>query len=225
VIRTLIVDDDFRVAALHRAFTERIQGYAVIGEAHTGAEALSKCAALRPQLVLLDIYLPDISGLEIARRLREPGRAPVDVIAITAARDVDTVRAAIQSGVLNYLVKPFSFGAFREKLEAYAALVARLSQVREADQHEVDRIYGLLRSQPPSRLPKGLSQATLDLVRQVLAEAGSDLTAAEVASRAGVSRVTARRYLEHLCDTGHAALRLRYGTAGRPEHRYRTASI
>jgi response regulator of citrate/malate metabolism len=226
VIRTLIVDDDFMVAAVNRAYVERVDGFTVVGEAHTGADALAMTARLRPDLILLDIYLPDLSGLEVLRRLRAselPDRAPVDVLVVTAARDVETVRTAMHGGVFQYLVKPFSFVTLREKLEGYAALRARLAKVSKvADQTEVDRLYELLRPTGSAPLPKGLSRTTLELIGAVLAEASGDLSAVDVAERTGVSRVTARRYLEFLCETGQADLALRYGSAGRPEHRYQS---
>ena len=126
MIRTLVVDDDFMAASVHRSFTERVPGFEVVGEALTGADALHMVRRLRPDLVLLDIYLPDMSGLEGMRRLREPGMTPVDVISITSAKDVATLRSAMQGGVIHYLVKPFSFLTFRERLESYAALKSRL---------------------------------------------------------------------------------------------------
>jgi two-component system CitB family response regulator len=224
MIRTLIVDDDFRVAAIHRSFTERVEGFSVVGEAHTGAAALEQASRLRPDLVLLDIYLPDMAGLEVARRLGEPGHPAVDVIAVTAARDAATVHAAIQGGALHYLVKPFTFATFREKLDRYAAWRVQLGLVGLADQRDVDRLYGVLRAQGSPMLPKGLSGTTLDLVQHVLRGAGGDLSATDVAAAAGVSRVTARRYLDHLRATGRVELRLQYGNAGRPEHRYRLAA-
>lgn len=221
MIRTLIVEDDFRVAEIHRAFVERLSGFAVVGEARNAAEALELAERTQPQLVLLDMYLPDRSGLDVLRSLHGPGRRPVDVIAITAAKDVETLRAALQGGVLHYLVKPFPFNAFREKLESYAAAQARLARVREVDQEEVDRIYALLRAEPTSALPKGLSAATLALVAQSVREAGADVSALEVARTTGISRVTSRRYLEHLSRTGVVAISMRYGSSGRPEHRFR----
>src|SRR5947208_3916510 len=115
VIRTLIVDDDFRVAALHRAYVEKVPGFSVVGEAGTGAEALRLIAQSKPDLLLLDIYLPDISGLEVMRTIREAGAARVDVIAITAARDVESLRSAMHGGVVHYLIKPFRFAALQEK--------------------------------------------------------------------------------------------------------------
>ena len=221
-IRTLIVDDDFRVASIHRDFIERIPSFTVVGIAHTASDALTRAAADRPDLVLLDIYLPDRSGLEVLRELHSTGRPPVDVIAITAANDVETLRSALQGGVVHYLVKPFQFNAFREKLESYAALRSRLRQVREIDQDEIDEVFATLRagSTAPT-LPKGLSPATFALVARTLRGIEDDLSAEEVADRTGVSRVTSRRYLDRLARTGLVQVTMRYGKTGRPEHRYR----
>lgn len=222
MIRAIIVDDDFRVAALHRAYTERVPGFSVVGEARTGADAVALVEKVKPDLVLLDIYLPDMSGLDVLRMLREEGRPDLDVIAITAARDVQTLRSAIKGGVVHYLVKPFRFAAFEEKLQSFAAARRRLAGLREADQGEVDRIFGLLRSAgPDTSLPKGLSLTTLEVVVRKLLESRTGLTAQDVAEMTGISRVTARRYLDHLCELGRAEITLRYGNVGRPEHRYR----
>ena len=223
MIRTLVVDDDFRVADLHRLYTERVGGFEVVGVAHTGAEALLLSERLRPQLVLLDIYLPDMSGLDALRRLRDAGRA-IDVITITAAKDVETIRSAMQRGSVHYLIKPFTFTVFREKLQSYAEVQARLARVTEANQAEVDRLYGLLRTGLDEELPKGLSPATRDLVVGALRSAPDALSASEVARMAGLSRVTARRYLEHLSSGGLVEVTMQYGTPGRPEHRYRLSA-
>lgn len=220
LVRTLVVDDDFRVAALHRCYTERVPGFVVVGEALSGAAALDGIESLRPDLVLLDMYLPDIGEDELLRRLRHPDRPAVDVIAVTSARDPATLRLALRHGVVHYLVKPFSFGAFQEKLERYRSLGVRLSQLAHVDQREVDALYNLLRTSTCERLPKGLSGVTMDAVLAALRETPGHLTAADVGARAGVSRVTARRYLDHLCTVGRARLTLRYGSTGRPQHRY-----
>jgi two-component system CitB family response regulator len=222
VIRTLIVDDDFRVADVHRGYVERLDGFRVVGQAHTGTEALQAIQRVRPDLVLLDLYLPDVPGLEILHRIHALGADRPDVIVVTAARDVDSLRAAMRGGVVHYLVKPFSFQAFEEKLRRYATLRGRMAQLAEADQAEVDRLFSLLRTSPEdSQLPKGVSEETLRLILDVLSTASGDLNAAEIAEAAGVSRVTARRYLEELADTGRVDMTLRYGGPGRPEHRYR----
>ena len=221
MIRTLVVDDDYRVAELHCAYVERVTGFQVAGRAHTGADALTDVAQLRPDLVLLDIYLPDMSGLEVLQRLREDEKTALDVIAITAARDVESLRAAMRGGVVHYLIKPFLFPTFEEKLLSYAAARDKMRRLANAEQGDVDRIFGALRSGHAEALPKGLSDATLELVVHALAGSHSGLPATTVADQAGVSRVTARRYLDHLCQLGRAELTMRYGTPGRPEHRYR----
>lgn len=221
MIATLVVDDDYRVAELHGAYVEQVPGFTVVGTAHSGGEAIALVDRLRPELVLLDLYLPDMSGLEVLRQLREEAHPAVDVIAITAARDVVSLREAMRGGVVHYLVKPFRLSAFEEKLTSYAGARARLARMGEADQLQVDRIFSALRSSGGERLPKRLSDATLELVLRTLGGAHSGLAAADVARAAGLSRVTARRYLEHLCRLGRAELTLRYGTPGRPEHRYR----
>jgi response regulator of citrate/malate metabolism len=223
VIRTLVVDDDFMAASVHRSFAERVPGFEVVGEANTGAQALELVAALEPDLVLLDIYLPDIGGLEVMRRLRD-AESEVDVIAITSAKDVKTLRGAMQQGVVHYLVKPFTFATFRERLESYAALRARLERLHQADQREVDRLYALLRTGGGDALPKGVSAPTLALVAEVVRDADDEVSASDVAQRSGISRGTARRYLEFLADSGTLELTLRYGAAGRPEHLYRWAA-
>ena len=132
-VRTLIVDDDVRVADIHKGYVERVEGFSVAGVANRGTEALRKILEEAPDLVLLDIYLPDLGGLEVCRRLRAANNL-VDVIAVTAARDLDTVKGAVGLGVAQYLVKPFTFATFRDKLERYAAYRKLAERTTEADQ-------------------------------------------------------------------------------------------
>ncbi|RCV57458.1 two-component system response regulator [Marinitenerispora sediminis] len=215
-VRVLVVDDDFMVARVNRGLVQRVAGFTVVGEAHTGAAALTAAARLRPDLVLLDIYLPDMSGLEVLRRLREAPGPEVDVLAVTAARDVATIRAAMRGGVVHYLIKPFTREALWERLDRYRRIDQRLSAGPEIGQAEVDRMFGGGRAED---LPKGLTPQTRELVGRALRAAG-DLSATECGDLVGLSRVSARRYLEHLVETGEAEVRLRYGAAGRPERRY-----
>jgi two-component system CitB family response regulator len=223
MIRTVVVDDDYRVASIHAAYVAKVDGFEVIAQSHTAAAAVDTATRLRPDLLLLDLYLPDEHGLDLVARLRGEELSPVDVIVITAAKDADSVRAAMQHGALHYLLKPFSFPALRDKLLSYAQMRGRLDAMQTADQRSVDRVYGALRT--PSQLAgcKGRSDYTLDTVEVLLAGAGQDLSAAEVAERTGMSRATAQRYLTHLHDLGRVSVRLRYGASGRPEHGYRWA--
>ena len=224
MIGVLVVDDDFMVARVHRGYVEKVPGFRVLGEAHTGADALRSVQAQRPDLVLLDIYLPDRSGLDVLRELRASAEVAPDVIVVTAARDVDTVRAAMHGGVANYLVKPFAFATFADRLQRYAEGRRNLSGSGELQQSDVDRAFELVRRSASPPLPKGLSATTCALVVTALREAEGDLSAGETAERVGISRVSARRYLEHLSTTGQVTQRPRYGSAGRPEHRYAWAA-
>ena len=220
-IRVVVVDDDFAVAQVNRAFVDAHAGFTVVAEAHTGEEALAAIAATRPHLVLLDVYLPDIGGLDVLRRLRASGDE-VEVIAVTAARDLETVRHARLLGVRHYLVKPFSGSSLAERLEDVRRSIAADRAVPETalDQRAVDRGLGIA-SARRAPLPKGLSPVSLERVAAGLAACEGDASAAEIAEALGMSRVSARRYLEHLVAAGAAVVAPRYGTAGRPEHRYR----
>ena len=222
MIGVLIVDDDFMVAKVHAGFVSALEGFEVVGTASSGAQALAEIDRLHPDLVLLDVYLPDMTGLEVLRRLRA-GESPVDVIVISAARDVDSIRSALHGGVLHYLVKPFDRRAFETRLRDYAALRGELEELGEAAQPDVDRMFGMSRggAQPVAQTPKGIAPETLELVRRTLEEVGPDgLSASECSERTGLARVSARRYLEQLVAQQEADVRQRYGTAGRPERRF-----
>jgi two-component system CitB family response regulator len=226
-VRVLVVDDDFAVASIHRGYVESVPGFTVVGEVHQGLDVTRAVLEQSPDLVLLDIYLPDVSGIEVLRRLRaDPATSAVDVIAVTASREVDTVRAAMTGGVVHYLIKPFTLAAFQERLRGYAGHRRELALAERrgplSDQAEVDRV--LAASHQPIAVaapPKGLSALTLGLVEAQLQEAHRELSAGEAAALCGLARVSVRRYLEHLVATGRASVQPRYGSAGRPEHLYR----
>lgn len=222
MIDVLVVDDDFMVSRIHRGFVERVPGFRVVGTAHTGQEALDSAAELRPDLVLLDLYLPDIFGLDVVTRLRTAG-LDCDVLVISAARESDAVRGAVRHGVVNYLLKPFGFDDLRRRLEQYAAQRSGMYAAEVHSQADVDRVLARATSTraTAAALPKGLSTVTAGLVEGALRAADETMSAAECAQKVGISRVSARRYLEHLHDTGRADVTLRYAVPGRPERRYR----
>jgi response regulator of citrate/malate metabolism len=222
MIRVLLVDDDALTLELHRTYVDRLDGFVVAGEC-TGARAavhavLDRTDADDFDLVLLDVTMPDGSGLDVLRTLRARAAA-VDVIAITAVRDAETVRQMAALGVFQYLVKPFSFAVFQERLAQYGAHRAQARATDgEATQSEIDALLG--RSTGTISLPKGLSPSSLDRVTAAL-RARSPLSASEAAIELGMSRVAARRYLEHLAEEGLVDRGARYGTRGRPETEYR----
>jgi response regulator of citrate/malate metabolism len=218
VIRTLIVEDDYHVSTIHAAYVRKVPGFDVAGHAASAASARAEIMRLAPDLVLLDLYLPDGHGLDLVREVLEHHDHRPDFLVITAAREMATVRTAMQLGTVHYLVKPFRFAQLEERLIAYRDLRGRLARVEEAEQHEVDVLYGLLRG--PAPLPKGQSGPTMARIRELLRDAPEDLSAAEIAERIGISRSTAQRYLAQLARQGTVELRLHYGATGRPEHRY-----
>ena len=212
----LIVDDDFMVAEIHRRFVEQVDGFRAVGVARTGTEALAAVRDMKPHLMLLDVYLPDMTGLEVLQRLRSGGDR-VGVIMITAARELDTVKGALDGGAADYLIKPFEFPQFKSKLEAFAARVDTLESAGGIDQTLVDSLFGRPGGAAQA-LPKGLGAETGQLVLNAVRGVG-EVSAAECADLVGISRVSARRYLEHYLSAGALELRLQYG-AGRPERRY-----
>jgi response regulator of citrate/malate metabolism len=219
VIEVLVVDDDFMVAKLHCGFVDRTPGFTVVGAAHTGSDGLRAARELQPDLVLLDIYLPDMTGLDVLHQLRH--EAPeVDVLVITAAREADTVRQALRGGIVHYLIKPFAYDDLRERLDHYATAHRGLGGSHPAEQADVDRIFGAGATGTTAQLPKGLSSETAQLVEEALRGSGTTLSAAECAERVGLSRVSARRYLEYFVAVGRAEVQLKYGGSGRPERRY-----
>lgn len=222
MIRVLVVEDDAVAAEAHRRYVERVAGFAVAGVVHSGADALRFCEQRRDavDLVLLDFYLPDTHGLKVCRALRAAG-VPVDVIAVTSARDLAVIRSAVSVGVVQYLLKPFTFASLRDKLESYAQFRHRAGLPGEVTgQADVDRMLAALRTPELRSLPKGMSGETLQTITEALTSSAEGLSAASAASLTGVSRVTARRYLEYLADNGLAQRRPHYGQVGRPEVRF-----
>jgi response regulator of citrate/malate metabolism len=216
-LRVLVVEDDPVAAEAHRVYVDRLPGFVCIGLAGTAARALHVLSHEQIDLVLLDMNLPDGHGLDVVRRMRAAGNQ-TDVVAVTAAREVAAVQAAARIGVVQYVLKPFAFETLRDRLTAYARQrrAAEAGQV-VADQDEVDR---LLHPATSSSVPKGLAGSVLDRVVTLLGNR-EGWTAEEVASSIGTSRITARRYLEHLADQGQALRTQRYdGRSGRPKVEY-----
>lgn len=217
MIKALVIDDDFMVAKVHAGFVRQVPGFSVVGAAHTGASALEAVRTHRPNLALLDIHLPDINGLDLLHLLREVD-PELDILVISAAREVDTVRRALRGGIVHYLMKPFSAADLRDRLEHYQqAYQPLIGSSAPAEQSDIDRIFGIASSQQP--LPKGCSMETLQRVVELLRASPGDLSATEAAGELGTSRVSARRYLEYLNEVGRVEIKLRYG-AGRPERGY-----
>lgn len=223
-IRLLVVEDDHQIAEIQRRFVDRLEAVELCGIAHTLADARDQIEVLRPDLILLDVYFPDGSGLDLLRELRASDSAS-DVILITAAKEVDTLRSALRGGVFDYILKPLVFERLEEAIQHYRQHRNRLASLDRLGQQQVDEL--LPRGTPDTeqksvpRLPKGIDALTLDRIRIILA-AGGDWSAEAVGQHMGASRTTARRYLEYLVSAGELQAEVSYGTVGRPERRYRT---
>ncbi|MDT0116778.1 response regulator [Microbacterium sp. PRF11] len=226
-IRVLVVDDDAAARALHGRFVAGVAGFSVVGSAATGEAAVER-ARSGVDLVLLDMRLPDISGVEVLHRLRTLGADGLDVLVISSSQDQVTVRQALAAHVVGYLVKPFTEDVLRRRLETYRGeRRARVEAARERtlSQGDIDRLLGTGTVRVPARtdaLPKGLATVTLERVRASL-DPVAFVSATEVASACGLSRATAQRYLEHLVAVGVIDLAHRYGARGRPRILYRLA--
>ncbi len=230
-IRVVVAEDDPQIAEIQQRFLERIEGFELVGLAHSLETARDLIEVMQPELLLLDIHFPNGTGLDLLREMRIQNNA-TDVILITAAREVDTLREALRGGVFDYILKPLVFERLRDALQDYAKHLERLRSMDSLAQSDVDSL--LPRGKAPAtqstepdnteaRLPKGVDVLTLEKVRAVFAQTDTAQNAEEVGATIGASRTTARRYLEYLVSTRELEASVNYGSVGRPERRYQRA--
>lgn len=213
----VIVEDDRMVAMLHRRFMDQDGRFRIAAEFASGKTALSWLLTHRADLIILDVYMPVMTGVELLRELRAHGLG-VDVIMVTAANDAQTLAELLRLGVTDYLVKPFTLRRLRQALDTFCRNRESLAGTETVNQADIDR---LLRAPEPVPVPKGLQEATLARVRGLLLDAADACTSEELSERAGLSVVTVRRYLNHLLETGEAERAVNYNTGGRPSMVYR----
>ncbi len=223
-IKLVIAEDDPQIAEIQQRFVDKVAGFELVGIAHSLEEANDLIDVLQPDLLLLDIHFPTGTGLELLRRLRSEN-LKTDVILITAAKEVTTLKEALRGGVFDYILKPLVFERLQESLRNYAGHLAKLRELESLAQTDVDTLLprGPSPSPPasgaPKQLPKGIDGLTLQKVRAAFS-AGQPMNAEEVGEHIGASRTTARRYLEHLVSSGELQANISYGSVGRPERRY-----
>jgi two-component system, CitB family, response regulator DctR len=220
--RVLLIEDDPMVQEVNRQFIEQVKGFTVIGVAANGVEGIQLIRELHPDLVIIDIYMPHKDGLETLKEIRSEGYE-VDVIAITAASDIDTVRRVLQNGAFDYIMKPFKFERLKQALENYHSFRQALNEKESLTQKELDALLQTTEPQTfelSGELPKGLNEVTLQKIARYLRKQTEPVSAEEVAEGVGIARVTARRYLEYLEKKGEVTLDVQYGGIGRPVNRY-----
>ena len=211
--RVLIVDDDFRVGELHAEMVNDIPGFQALEPVQDPRVVPKLVQSLKPDLVLLDLYLPHVSGIELLREL------DVDAIMISAAIEPKNIDKALRSGALAFIIKPFDAKTLASKLKGWARYRRQLAGTAEFNQQGVDRLYRSLQGGEETSTSVGAApteQAVLSCVK----ESAVPMSVAEVAEAVGVARATAQRYLAALVANESLELQLGYGTRGRPEHRY-----
>ncbi len=222
-LRVLVIEDDTRIAEMHRYFVEKVKGFQVVGIAQNLEQARELVNLLEPDLLLLDLYMPDGNGMEILHELRGQGRA-VDVILITAAKHVADIQTALRAGAFEYLVKPVIFDRFEKALKGFRTYRRKMDQDQVLEQKDIDALNQSLHTpvEPDAEtVPKGIDVLTLAKVRKAFAKVEPNgFSAEEVGEKIGASRSTARRYLEYLTSTMELRADVVYGSVGRPERRY-----
>ncbi len=227
-INVLLIEDDPMVREVNRQFIEKVTGFKVIGQASNGVEGIDKINTLRPDLVFMDIFMPEQDGITSLRKIREL-KIPVDVITVTAANDMETVKQVLHLGVFDYIMKPFSFERVQGTLENYMRFKQQMLTQRELTQGELDQLFhyhsGEGKAEVASEekteksLPKGFNRATLEKVIHYL-QSVDGASAEDVASGVGIARVTARRYLDYLEKQKEITMDVHYGGIGRPINYY-----
>lgn len=226
-IHVLIVEDDAMVAEINKKYTEAVEGYVVDGLVFNGSEAIAQIQQRKPDVVILDNYLPETNGLEILHALRSQDK-PIDIIMITAADDVQTVKKAVRQGVVAYITKPFKFERYRAVLEAYRDNRLKIKEKERFNQEEIDELIAVGSgriNQETDDMPKNFNSQTRDLIINFLVGQSEAASAEQVAATVGVSRVTARRYLEYMLEQGQVVRSMDYLTVGRPVHRFKLKRI
>lgn len=221
-INVLIVEDDPMVMDIHKRFISSVEGFEILGEAHNGSDALKILKKKDIDLVILDIFMPELDGIETLKKIRE-GENDVDVILITAAQEGGIVKEVIRLGAFDYIIKPFTFERFKASLDSYKRYLKKMrNMAEEFSQEDVDDVFTRKdKNKVFLKLPKGLQDTTLKKIISYLKNSEKPLSADEVANLSGVSRVTARRYLEYLVATGRGVVQPKYQEVGRPINNYK----
>lgn len=225
IIEVIIIEDDHMVAEINKTFVNSVPGFTVVDVAGTAGEGIKKTLSLKPDLALIDIYLPDHSGLSLLKELRRLN-VPTDAILLTAAHDSETIVCAFRYGAVDYILKPFKFERLKMALESYSQMRVKLNALGSLSQAEIDQLkanrhLAVAEDESLGEIPKGLNDLTMKQVLLFMIKSPGSMSAEEVAEGLGLARVTARRYLEYLEAIGKVTVDLRYGSVGRPVKKYK----
>jgi len=221
-ISVILIEDDPMIRQVNQQFIEKVKGFQIIGTAGNGIEGMKLIKKLKPNLVIMDIFMPEQNGIQTLQQLRE-SKLNVDVITITAATEMKTIRQILQLGVYDYIMKPFTFERIKQTLENYRNFKEKMGRKKELTQTELDELIHpyRLNLQGLNELPKGLNASTLDKIIAFIRMQDNSVSAEEVANGVGLARVTARRYLDYLEKQQKVVIDIQYGSVGRPVNQYR----
>ncbi|AEI14537.1 response regulator receiver and unknown domain protein [Flexistipes sinusarabici DSM 4947] len=220
--KVLIVEDDTKISKIHKLFVEKTEGFDVAGIANTVSDAAYMSEVLKPDLVLLDVYFPEKNGLELLKLIRNKNYE-TDIIIITASNDINILKESVKGGIFDYIIKPVIYSRFEKSLINYKLYKQQISKKDKLQQSDVDSIFNLnakISDYSEDNLPKGIDKITLDKIVSFFNTNDEGFTAENVGKMVGVSRSTARRYLEYLVSSGFLFSDQYYGTVGRPERTY-----
>jgi response regulator of citrate/malate metabolism len=209
------------VAMINEQYIKRNKNFEIVGKCSDGSSALAFLENHEADLLILDVYMPKMNGFETLREIRNK-QIPADAIMVTAANDRESLEEALHLGIVDYLVKPFTFDRFQMALEKYIAQNNALKDLDTLSQKSIDRIIESSRKKGEELFPKGIQESTLQLIADCLKEnRGVWFTGDELAEKVGLTGVTVRRYMNYLAESGKIIGEMDYETGGRPCMRYK----
>ncbi|HHR6128713.1 two-component response regulator DpiA [Providencia zhijiangensis] len=220
-IKILIVEDELLLAEMHAEYIKAYPACDKVWLAGNLAEARKMIEYMKPDLILLDNYLPDGKGIDLVHELLQE-RNSADIVFTTAASDMETVSEAIRLGVFDYLVKPIAYERLGQTLDRYIQRKAVLQGANKTNQSQIDDMFNTYaRGESKEELPTGIDAITLDKVLALFAVPDAEYTAETIAETIKLSRTTARRYLEYCLAQRKIEAEIEYGKVGRPQRIYR----
>ena len=214
--KVLIVEDDPMVAMINEQYIKRNKNFEIVGKCNDGLSALDFLENNAVDLLILDVFMPKMDGFETLRQIRNK-QITVDAIMVTAANERESFEEALHLGVVDYLVKPFTFDRFQMALEKYIAQNNALKDVETLNQKNIDHIIDNSRKKSDDLFPKGIQEKTLELIMEYLNTNKSIwFTGDEIAEKVNLTGVTVRRYMNYLAESGRVVSEMNYETGGRP---------
>ena len=218
--KVLVIDDDPMVAMINSQYVQKNKNFIVCGTCKNGQDALEFLKQNQIDLVILDVYMPLMNGVETLKQIRKNAFC-TEVIMVTAANDTQTLENTMHLGVIDYLIKPFALERFQIALEKFEAKMKAIKTAEILDQHCIDNIIGTCQKQSVKNYPKGIQEKTLKKIEQYLKTQNTWINGDIIAEKVGLSSVTIRHYMAYLVQNGTVKESINYETGGRPSMLYK----